>query len=371
MTNSLFSDRTSINPNVGINKNKDKLSYGVYLGTAITNIKYKSDYLNVKNEISKKYFFPSIESYLNITISKKLSLYFNYDFETQFPLADQILSVTNSADALNTFTGNPDLDPEKKHSLYFNFNRYDFQTQSGFFIYTGMNFSENNIVSSTTFDSSLKRNTTYANVSNTFTSYFGFSLSKTIKKGKNSFKYRTGISMNLSKDKGFSDAQLFEANKISFSPNISFTYSLGEILTVNPSYNFTYTENSFKNYLIDKTTNVTHNINLETTSYFPKHFVVGSDFGYNFNSNIADGFKKDFYLWNVSLGYNFFKDKLLAKVKVYDALNQNQSNKTSFSPTNITDELNTVLKRYVMFSLTYKIQKFGGKEKPSGIEFFK
>ena len=53
------------------------------------------------------------------------------------------------------------------------------------------------------------------------------------------------------------------------------------------------------------------------------------------------------------------------KVKVYDILNQNQSATRTISPTSIRDEENTVLRRYTMFSLTYKMGKFAGKEKPS------
>ena len=98
--------------------------------------------------------------------------------------------------------------------------------------------------------------------------------------------------------------------------------------------------------------------------------VLGSDFGYNYNSNIADGFQKDFYLWNLSLGYNFYQDQLLAKVKVYDVLNQNISSTRSITPTAITDMENTVLQQYVMFSLTYKLEKFGGKKKDDGSMIF-
>jgi hypothetical protein len=50
---------------------------------------------------------------------------------------------------------------------------------------------------------------------------------------------------------------------------------------------------------------------------------------------------------------------------VYDLLDQNQSNSRTITPTTIRDEENIVLQRYVMFSLTYKIEKFAGKEKPS------
>ncbi len=50
------------------------------------------------------------------------------------------------------------------------------------------------------------------------------------------------------------------------------------------------------------------------------------------------------------------------KVKVYDILNQNLSTTRYISPTAITDTQNTVLKQYVMFSLSLKIDKFGTKK---------
>jgi len=53
----------------------------------------------------------------------------------------------------------------------------------------------------------------------------------------------------------------------------------------------------------------------------------------------------------------------LAKVKVYDLLDQNQNTTRTITPTAIVDAQNTVLKRYVMFSLTYKLEKFAGKKK--------
>ena len=61
--------------------------------------------------------------------------------------------------------------------------------------------------------------------------------------------------------------------------------------------------------------------------------------------------------------YGFFDKKIYAKVKVYDVLNQNQSATRTISATSIRDEENTVLKRYMMFSLAYKIGNFSAKEK--------
>jgi len=51
-------------------------------------------------------------------------------------------------------------------------------------------------------------------------------------------------------------------------------------------------------------------------------------------------------------------------------LNQNQSATRTISATSIRDEENTVLKRYVMFSLSYKLGSFGGRsmDRPRGGE---
>ena len=106
-----------------------------------------------------------------------------------------------------------------------------------------------------------------------------------------------------------------------------------------------------------------HKFNVQTTNYWPKNWVFGNDFGYTHNSNISPGFQKDFFLWNTSLSYSFFEKKFTAKVKVYDILDQNQSATRTISSSYIRDEENTVLKRYVMFSLSYKLEKFGAKEK--------
>jgi hypothetical protein len=104
-------------------------------------------------------------------------------------------------------------------------------------------------------------------------------------------------------------------------------------------------------------------MNIQTTSYFPKNWTFGNDFGYNYNSRIASGFKKDFYLWNTSLSYSFYHKNMIAKIKVYDVLNQNQSFSRTISATTIRDEENTILKRYAMFSLTYKLQDFSAMKK--------
>jgi hypothetical protein len=119
----------------------------------------------------------------------------------------------------------------------------------------------------------------------------------------------------------------------------------------------------YKNYSIDEVNTSNQTLKMELTNYFlQSRLVMGNDFEYNTNSNIAPGFKRDFYFWNTSIGYSFFNKQLTAKVKVYDVLNQNQSVRRTISNAYFEDRDDLILKRYVMFSLTMKLNKFAGKK---------
>jgi hypothetical protein len=178
-------------------------------------------------------------------------------------------------------------------------------------------------------------------------------------------RYGAGLSGSYALDKGFTNAVLYSSKSVGLTPRVYLSYDYGELLTVAPSYSLSYNESRYTNSSIDASSNVVHRINIQTTNYWPQNWIFGNDFGYTYNSNISDDFKKDFYLWNTSLSYAFLDKKMTFKVKVYDVLNQNQSAVRTISPTTIRDEENTVLKRYAMFSLMYKIGNFTPKEKRS------
>lgn len=196
----------------------------------------------------------------------------------------------------------------------------------------------------------------------------GANWDKTVKKELNTFKYSLRLNTGYEFQKGFTNAEMYTADIKSVSPGASISYDYGEFFTLRPSYGFTYRKTNYDNYRIDEASNREHNFKIEATNYFHKQWVLGNDFGYNYNSNISGGFKKDFYLWNTSLSYKSKEDQWIFKFKVYDILNQNQSATRTISATSIVDAQNTVLKRYGMFSITYKFKKFGVKleeEKPA------
>ncbi|WP_396155376.1 outer membrane beta-barrel protein [Flavobacterium macrobrachii] len=368
-SNEVNSKTTTYFPSTGLILDKSKTNGRINFGPEFINFDANSNYLGVRTNRNKTYVFPRVKGYISHRIGKSKSIYSFYDFGVQMPQANQVLPVENLSNPLSTFIGNDDLKPTLRHNLYFSFNDYDYQSRSGYYLYSGINLSKDAVVSSTVYDNNFKATTTYQNVDVTHNSYLGVNWNKSYKKEKRTLRFGAGVSFNYDYNKGLTNAVLFESKGLNINPRFNLTWSIDEMITVAPSYRYTFSKTDFKNYVIDKADNFIHNAKLEITSYMPKHFVLGSDFGYTYNSNIADGFKKDFYLWNVSLGYNFFKDQLLAKVKVYDLLNQNLNSTRTITPTAIVDAENTVLRRYVMFSLTYKLEKFAGKKKNDNMMF--
>ncbi|OYQ40683.1 outer membrane beta-barrel protein [Flavobacterium aurantiibacter] len=366
-SNDIRSNTQKIRPTAGIQWNSKKVNFSATVGAEFVNFNNESDYLGINTELDKNYVFPDANAYLSYQFSEKKSLYVNYDYDVQLPQAQQILPVENLSDPLNTFIGNSALDPTYQHSFYLSFNNYDWAQRAGLFTYSGFTYSTNSIVSSTVFDDSFKAVTTYDNVGDTYNFYFGGNYSKSYKKGTRTFKWTTAMSMSGNFSRGLTNAVDFTNESYRISPRVNLSYTLDKVIDIMPSYNYTMFLNNYTNYIIDEANNFTHRAQLQFTSYVPKNVIGGIDFSYNYNSNIADGFRKDFYLMNVSLGYEFWKKQLIAKVKVYDLLDQNLNARRTITPTAIIDSENTVLRRYVMFSLTYNLKSFGDKKDEGGM----
>ncbi len=362
-SNYLSSRRNSIRPKVGVTYDKNKYSFNFNSSTAVTDYDNHSLYLNKETDLNQKYFLPFVNAQIRYKITRSKYFSIKYDYNNSLPTALQLMPVANLSNPLNTILGNPNLNPSETQTASISFKNYNFRSRTGYNLYVKSDFYKGEIVSTAIFDANGKKTTTYLNIDDTFSTSFGGNWNQSIKKEAHVLRYGLNLNGNYAFDKGFTNAVLYTTRAIRITPGIYFSYDYGELLTIAPSYNFTYSETKYENYLIDANSTVLHRINIQTTTYWPQNWVFGNDFGYTYNSNISSEFKKDFYLWNTSLSYGFFDKKMMLKVKIYDVLNQNQSATRTLSPTSIRDEENTVLKRYAMFSLTYKMGEFRGKKK--------
>jgi hypothetical protein len=364
LSNYFDSKSSRFSPNVGFMVRKKNLWLYMSVGTYFVQADYHANYLNSNTNLTKNFGLPEASMNLNYTFQKTKNIYGYYSRSYSLPSAAQILPVENLANPLNTLIGNSDLEIGKNHYANINFGSRNTANQTNLSIYSNVNYKDRDIATSSVYDESGKQTTTYVNISGNYNINFGSNWDKTVKKEGNTFKYSLRLNGGFDFQKGFTNAALYTAQIKSLSPTVSFSYDYGAFFTLRPSYTFAYRKTNYDNYRIEETSNREHNIKLEATNYIYKQWVFGNDFSYNYNSNISGGFKKDFYLWNTSLSYKTKEDTWIFKCKVYDILDQNQSATRTITATSIVDAQNTVLKRYAMFSVTYKFKKFGTKLEP-------
>ncbi|WP_116789422.1 TonB-dependent receptor [Flavobacterium psychrotrophum] len=358
----LESETERFRPVLGYTVTKNKFWFNIQAGPRFINFSNHGAYQADRYTVNRNYSLPSGDVQMNYQMSKTKSLWTSYSYDVELPSAAQILPVQDVLNPLSTTTGFAGLRPRKYHNFNINLYDYDYPTRTGYSYYAGGEYNEQAIVGYNIINEDATSFNSYRNANDTYYVWFGANWGKSFKKEAHDFKVNLGLHGEYKVDKGFMNEQLYKSKQVDVGPRVNFTYKYGELLTINPNYSFSYVQTNYSNYTLSETSYFTHRVGFSTTSYWPKHFVFGNDINYTYNSQLSSSFKRDFYLWNTSLGYNFWKDQLLFKVKVYDVLNQNLGTSRSINATTISDQENIVLKRYVMFSLSLKLNKFGAKK---------
>lgn len=361
-TNKYITTVKETSPYVGISIMKEKFSLSLESATIIAKNSAYALFNQKEYNIDKYYIDPRVSTFFNYNLSKGKNLTVIYTYLVNYQSASQLLDITDISNPLNTTIGNPDLKPTGQHSMNVYYRSYDVQSRTGYSLSSDLSLFKNNIVNYTQYDEDRKSISTYRNVSGDYRWGLSGEWYKTGKWEEHSLRFGIRMRYNQSFSKGYIDGTKFDATSNALTPNIYLSYDYGEFLTIRPSYSYNYNWTTYSNFSVDKASYYGHNVGLKIISYWPKNLVIGNDFAYNYNSRMAKSFKRDFYMWNLSASYDFFKNKFTAKVKVYDVLNQNTSARHTIDPMQIVDSESLVLKRYVMFSLTYKLNEFGGKK---------
>lgn len=348
-------------PGVGIRYEKDKTSVSLDLKMNIDNFSASADYMGQTYRADREFITPSISIYFRKRFGLGKMIFSRYNYIATSPSADRILEYERLDNPLNTTIGNANVGQTKYHSFWFSFNRFNFQNDDTFSASFSFNLYDNNVVSSTTYDENRKGTTTYQNINGEYWMYSNVSYDKSYKWDLHKFKYGVYTNPEYRKSKGFANNVQYDANIFRLYNKLFVEWSYGDWLSIMPSYEITYNKTKYHNYQITSAEYMVHEGMLQTTTYWKNKWTFGNDFIYRNNSNLNRDFRPNYFLWNTSLSYAFYNKELLAKVKVYDLLNQNIGTSRTVSATYISDNENTVLRRYVMFSLTWKFDKFGNQ----------
>lgn len=363
LSNSMKQKINQITPEITYSLNKKKFNIWASADLDISDMKVSSVYNGQRYDLQKNFVLPGYNLNLSYEIAenKRLNLYHYADFT--IPGAEQLTPYEDTSNPLVSYRGNPDLKNTWTSNSYLYFNNYNMVKNTSYYVNIGLTYRDNEVINYSLYDNSGKQIVTYDNISGNKNFNAGAGFSKTFKWKDNKLTISPRFNMQYNYNKGFINGQLYSSNSYSINPGLNLIYEIKDKVTIKPSYRLGYNFSKYTNYSIDQVNTASQALKLELTNYiFKSRLVFGNDFEYNTNSNIAPGFKKDFYFWNTSLGYSFFNKQFTAKVKIYDVLNQNQSVRRTISNAYFEDREDLILKRYVMFSLSMKLNKFAGKK---------
>ncbi|MCB7481532.1 outer membrane beta-barrel protein [Christiangramia sediminis] len=348
-------------PNAAINYEGEVWRIDTEIGLLSTSLKTENFIDEVSFDNTYNNIFVDADIRYSIERSKSISL--GYSTNADVPSVRQLQPVEDRTNPLNIIVGNPELKPTFNQRINFNFRNFDFATRSGFFGYMYANFTNNQVVATSSVEDFV-RTTTYTNVDGVVNGNLGGSYSKTFKKDARELRLRLRMNTGYNRNVGFINAVKYKSDQFNLSPGFQMTYAIDEVLEINPGYTLNYNDITYDINSGRDQSYTNHTLSLETTTYWPENVVFGNDISYNQFGNVAPGFDNTSLLWNMSLGYQFLKDNATLKVKVYDLLDQNVDTRRLVGDDYIQDVNNLVLQRYAMLSFTYKLSSFGGGKAP-------
>lgn len=305
---------------------------------------------------------------MNYKFSKTRNLRVWYRSSTNFPSVAQLQNVIDVSNPLQVRAGNAALRQTFENNLNLRFGGFNTQTSRNVMLFVNANYTDNYIGNST----SVLQNDS---VIQDFTVKAGSQLTKPV----NLDRYYTArvfgvygfpvpvIKSNLNINAGLTYAHTpAQLNNVLNYSN-SYASSAGIFVGSNVSTRLDFSAGYTGNYTVVKNTvqrqsdnsYFTHSATVRLNWIFLKGFVFNTEVTQSIYRGLSQSFNQDFLLWNAYVGYKFLKDRSLeARVSVFDLLNQNRSIGRNVTGSYTEDYNTVVLKRYLMFTLTYTLKNF-------------
>ena len=305
---------------------------------------------------------------------KKLSIRFRYRTSTQVPSINQLQEVINNSNPLQLSSGNPNLAQAYDQDFSIRFRLNDPRNGNGLFIYSALNLTQDYIGQSTLIST----------VSNPIS---GLEPGMQLRRPENLNGFlsaRAYLSYGFPVAEGKWKLNIRGGGSYTETPSLlndelNLAKSLNPMIGVGLSSNLSKKVDLVMNSRISGG-NITNSLNSNADNSFSTVYTnLGAkwrpDFGlsletnldHTYNTGLSDGFNQNFMVWSAGIGYRFLKQKRMeAKIWVFDILGQNNSISRTFNDIYTEDRRDIVLERYLMFTLTYRLNEFKGGNSSEG-----
>ena len=369
----------------------DKYSNTYFTHRAGISYRYKNKNINAaigvnaqEAILSGTNVFPYAYSTMRTFMSVLPNVMFNYKFSnsstlrifyrtsTSPPSISQLQSVINNSNPLLLSSGNPNLNQSYNNVLNIRFGFANGPKGQSFFAFASVSNTINNVANSTIIasqDTTIDRTvilhkgsqfTLPVNINGYWSATTFLTYGVAIEPMKCSLNLNAGITYG--RTPGLVNNALSLSNTYVPTAGLVLSSNINESIDFTIGYTATY--NVVKNTIQTITNNnyFNHTANAKFNWLFWKGFVFNTSIQNTYYKSSTQGFNQNIFIWNASLGYKFLKDKSLdIRASVNDLLNQNSGLSRTISQTYIEDDRSSVLRRYMLLTVTWTMRYFKGQ----------
>jgi hypothetical protein len=316
----------------------------------------------------KRNFFNVVPNF-STTIEFKNNAYLSaeYGISIKEPQINDLQPITNLSNPIFVVKGNPNLNPERSHSMSLSFNKFDPGTFSYLNIWGSYNYFSEQIVY--TLSQELNQRT---GLFQSFSSpinvgggsnanlglYSGFPIVKT--------KFTVGLNGNLNfgRTPTFLNGKAAETTNQNTSINLNFDLVPSDKIFVDIRGSLNFNNIEFSADRAQNQKNRNHSIWSSVKWNFAKGTFFETTFKYDTYENDRFGFRQELPIWNASIRKLFLKEnKLEVRLAAFDLLNRRQTIIQNGSQNFVSQDIAPTLARYFMLSFTYNVKGMEGKLK--------
>lgn len=375
---------------LGLNFRIQNTKYGFQVGAAMQNSTLESQSIRGIYRVNGKdsavmykqsftNFFPTAN--FNYAFNRHKNFRFNYRGRTNQPSVTQLQDVRDETNALRTVQGNPDLKQEFSNNINASYNSFNPVSSRYFNVNVNYNQTNNRIVNSIDFDTARGRGVQLirpVNLNGSFNTSSSITVGIPLKRKLKGSSVNFSNTFNYNRDLSLLYNQKNITNSISVRQRVGLNMDIREKLNFEVRASFSY-NNVFYSGIRNLGTNVkqqnsdneyfVQTYSTEVSYFITKSLIISTDFDYLINTGRAEGFNQNVPLWNGSMAYQLFKKKNgEVRLSVNDILNQNQSINRIVGDNYIEDTRTVVLRRYVMLSFTYNLNRAGAPGQRRGMQ---
>ncbi|MBQ3606289.1 MAG: outer membrane beta-barrel protein [Muribaculaceae bacterium] len=335
-------------------------NYNTEIGLSLVPTMQKSENLiNANKNIPERWvwnFAPFLR--YRYKMGKTRSLNLNYMGRSSQPTMAQLQPVADMSDPLNIVIGNPNLDPTFTHNVNVRFQDFNAESQRSIMLMAFMRYSQNSIISKTTFNPETGgRTTEYTNVNGVWNARLMNMISMPLR--NKSFSFSNHLFGFYSSTVGYNNNERNRSGSFMVGESFAFAWRPDFLeFELRPFYNLQLVRNSVQ-------TSANRNVHtyggmFNATYNAPFGLSINSELSFSGTDGYSQGFDSDQWMWNASIGYSFLKGKSATiALKVYDLLQQKENIRRNVTANYIDDTEYNSLTRYFMVNFTYKFNTFG------------